>query len=271
MAKISATILTLNEEKNIEACLKTLEWCDEIIVVDSYSEDSTVEIAQEYADEVYQKEVEGENFSEPLRQFAVDKASGDWILKIDADERVPKKLSRKLESLSESNYDVIEVPRRNYFMGTPRESAWPDYVKAMYRPEAVDLSDQIHNFEDVKPGKSVHAISPDKNAAIEHFSYTDIEDRLERINRYTTIETKQNPGFSVFRLVLAPLREFFRNFIYAKGFKDGARGFILSFLDAFYPLIEELKRYERLKWGGRESYLQEYEEISEQIIEQYEG
>ena len=94
MAKISAVINTLNEESNIAFCLETLKWCDEIIVVDMQSEDRTVEIAANFTDKIYNFERVG--YVEPARKFAVEQATGDWILLIDADELVPKQLADKL-------------------------------------------------------------------------------------------------------------------------------------------------------------------------------
>lgn len=268
MTEITATVLTLNEEENIGDCLKTLQWCDEIIVVDGYSEDQTVEIAEDYADKIFQLESEG--YSEPFRQFAKEEASGDWVLMIDADERVPEKLADKLRDLSKKdNLDVVEAPRKNYILGEWMRYAgwWPDYTPCMYRPEAVNIVDRIHQFLEIKEESNVKKISENEEKAIHHFSYTGIEDRIERINKYTTIEAKQyeNP-FAIYKLVLSPAKIFLSKLITRGGYKAGIRGLIISFLDALYPLIQELKKWQMKEIGDEDKIKQLYSQESSRVV-----
>ena len=113
---ISVLINTFNEEKNIENCLKAVKWADEIIIVDMYSDDKTVEIASKYTDKIfYFKRM---RYADPARQFALKNASYDWILVVDADELVPLKLKNKILEISIKNLgDVVYIPRSNYFAG----------------------------------------------------------------------------------------------------------------------------------------------------------
>lgn len=113
---ISVLIHTFNEERNIRNCLETVKWADEIIIVDMYSDDKTVEIAKEYTDKIYFFERVG--YVEPARQFALEKSTHEWILVVDADELVPLKLKNKLFEIMEKDLaDVVFIPRNNYFFG----------------------------------------------------------------------------------------------------------------------------------------------------------
>jgi len=113
MVQISATVVTLNEEENIRNCLETLTWCDEIIIVDSHSDDNTVEIAREYTDKIFTYERTG--YSEPAREKALEEASGEWICMIDADEMIPPHLADKLkQEVEDSKVDVVHAPIKNW-------------------------------------------------------------------------------------------------------------------------------------------------------------
>src|SRR5258707_246669 len=118
-------IHTLNEERNIASALRSVvSWVDEIIVVDMYSDDSTVEIARAFGAKIFLHEKTG--FVEPARNFAQEKATGDWIIALDADEIIPPELSRELMKIAEDNRaDICYVPRLNYFGGFPLlHSGW---------------------------------------------------------------------------------------------------------------------------------------------------
>ena len=118
MAKIniSAVVNTRNEEKNIADCLKTLQFADEIIVVDMESTDTTKDIAKGYTDKVFDHEMVG--YVEPARNFAIAKAVGSWVLIVDADERIPQTLAKKLiEIMLEDKADFVRIPRKNLIFG----------------------------------------------------------------------------------------------------------------------------------------------------------
>jgi len=126
--KISAVINTRNESENIFDCLNSLKFCDEIVVVDMESTDNTKEIAKQFTDKVFDHPMVG--YVEPARNFAISKAIGDWILVIDADERIPKTLAIKLEEIAEKNeIDYVRIPRQNLIFGQwVRHSRWwPDF------------------------------------------------------------------------------------------------------------------------------------------------
>jgi len=118
MKKLSVSVLihTLNEERNIRNCLETVIWAEEIIVVDMYSDDKTVEIAREYTDKIFYFERVG--YADPARKFALERATKPWILVVDADELVPRRLYEELKNIIEKDLaDVVYIPRNNYFFG----------------------------------------------------------------------------------------------------------------------------------------------------------
>src|SRR3989344_1312352 len=111
MGKISVVINTLNEEKNIERAMKSVNWAGEIVVCDMYSEDNTVEIAKKLGAKIcFHKKT---NYVEPARNFAISKATGDWILVLDADEEIPDSLSKRLQEIAEKMHQInfVEIPR----------------------------------------------------------------------------------------------------------------------------------------------------------------
>jgi glycosyltransferase involved in cell wall biosynthesis len=267
MTKISATVITLNEEENIRGCLESLSWCDEIIIVDSYSDDDTVEIAEEYSDEIFQLEEKG--FSEPYRKFAAEKASGDWIVQIDADERISPGLKEKLEEISETETDVVKAPRKNFRFGKWIRDGdrWPDFTTCMYRPEKVSFSDDIHDFLSFGEGSDIEILEAKEELSIIHYSYLGISDHVERANRYTDINLEQGEKnySSVLKTIYIPFYSFGRNFVYKRGFKDGLEGLMVALMDSLAKFLYNLKVLEHSKFGGQKVYSKTYEEIDKKM------
>ena len=129
---ISVVINTFNEEKNIKGCLESVKWVDEIVVVDMYSDDRTVQIVQDYTDKIFMHKRVGH--VEPARNFAISKATGDWVLVLDADERVPRSLATKLKQIVRENphgVSAVSFPRKNVFFNKwiRHTGWWPDYKR----------------------------------------------------------------------------------------------------------------------------------------------
>ena len=252
--KISAVILARNEEANIRYCLDTLGWCDEIVVVDMESSDRTSAIARQYTDRV---------FPHPFvpafdiaKKFAVEKASGDWIFVIDADEMVPRALGLALRAAAEEDKaDVIEVPFNHYIMGAKvRFSGWGYSPQPrFFRAGRVVFSGTIHRYLRKAEG-AVTASLPlkDENSLI-HFNITDSAHFVEKLNRYTTVEAghmlEKGLGFSYGALLSAAAREFYARFIAKKGYREGPRGFSLSLLMAFYRAVSFIKLWEKREFS----------------------
>jgi len=276
---ISVIIHTFNEEKNIRNCLETVKWADEVIIVDMYSDDRTIEIAKEYTDKIYFFDRVG--YVEPARQFALEKATHEWVLVVDADELVPLKLKNKLIEIMEKNLaDVVFIPHNNYLFGRLMQGtgwgALQDYHPRFFKKIFVSFSEAIHAIFRINKDARVYYID-DPEAGFIHFSYIDAEHFLDKLNRYTTIEAKnmfngikRAPSLIKFLLIL--LIEMLYRFIKRKGYKDGLYGFSLTILMVAYYASSYLKYNIMKKFNSenpREKILIEYNEIAKKIIEEY--
>lgn len=248
MGKISVVLNTFNEEENIESAIKSLSWADEILVCDMYSEDRTVKIAKKTgAKVVYHKKM---SYVEPARNFAISKASGDWVLVLDPDEEIPGILARELLKIANSlkQIDYVRIPRKNIIFGRFMKASmwWPDYNIRFFKKGKVCWSDQIHRPPEVS-GVGLD-LPAEENMAIIHHSYHTISQFIARLNRYTTIEAdqlvKENYEFQWSDLIQKPLSEFLSRFFANKGYQDGLHGLALSLLQSFSFLIVYLKVWE---------------------------
>lgn len=249
-ARISAVILARNEEANIRYCLDTLGWCDEIVVADMESSDRTAAIAGEYTDKIYRHPVTAA--FDKAKKFAVEKASGDWIFVMDADEMAPKALGLGLRALAEEGKtDVVDVPFNHYIMGAKVRRAGWGYTPQprFFRRGKVIFEETIHRYFR-KADDAVSAALPlkDENCII-HFNYTDSAHFVEKLNRYTTVEaghlSESGVKFSYPGLLRAAAGEFYRRFIRGKGYSEGPRGFSLCLMMAFYRALSFIKLWER--------------------------
>jgi glycosyltransferase involved in cell wall biosynthesis len=259
MATISATVVTLNEEENIRKCLESLTWCDEIIIVDSHSDDNTVKIAQEYTDKIFTYERTG--YGDPAREKALKEASGDWICMIDADERIPEEVSVKLRKLVEKgSYDVIYVPRVNYILGQWINCAgwWPDYRPVLHKKNVTILSDEIHNFISFSDQAREIYLDADKQNGITHFAYTGINDFISRMNRYTDIEAEQ-ATFSYRQLLVSPPQEFINRYLLKQGFRKGFIGLLLAIFMSWYRFLVMAKAWQYENLGKDDKIGKKYE------------
>jgi len=270
MPKISAVINTHNEEQNIRYCLETLQWCDEIIVVDMESEDKTVEIAKEYTDKIF-------NHPKVLafdiaRKDAVEKATGDWILLIDADEMVPKSLALILKEIASKNQvDIVEISYRHYIMGEwIKHSGW-GYTPhpRFFKRGKIVFCETIHNYMKKTDNAITFRVEPQNENCLFHFNYTDSAHFIEKLNRYTSIEAcqfyKQQVKFSYCRLIKAAVREFYSRFIKMRGYKDGFRGFALSLMMSFYRVLSYIKLWEKYEYK-EEPVKEKYDKIKLELL-----
>jgi len=246
MAKIniSAVVNTRNEEKNIAACLETLQFTDEIIVVDMESTDDTKNIARTYTDKVFDTKMVG--FVEPARNFAISKATGEWVLIVDADERIPKTLAKKLiEITQEEKSDFVRVPRKNLIFGqwTQHSRWWPDYNIRFFKKGSVEWQNEIHSIP-VTTGIGLN-LEAEETLAIEHHHYNTIDEYFERALRYSSQQSKEliDSGykFDAKDLIIKPISEFISRFFAGDGYKDGLHGLILAFLQMFSVMLIYLK------------------------------
>lgn len=237
---ISATIITWNEEANIRACLESLAWVDEIVVCDAISEDATVAICQEHGAKVVR---------EPWLGYARQKnrclelASQDWILSVDADERVSPALRAEIERAAGSGeHDGYRIPRRNYFGGRwIRHGGWyPDYTLRLFRRGRGRFIDrEVH--EEVQVAGTVGTL----REPLEHRTYRDIADFLHRMDRYSTLSAleyhKQGRRPRLMDLLLRPPATFLKMYLLRWGVLDGYAGFLLATLSACYTFAKYAK------------------------------
>ncbi|ABG03537.1 glycosyl transferase, family 2 [Rubrobacter xylanophilus DSM 9941] len=277
--KISVLVNTLNEEANIRNCLECVKWADEIVVVDMYSEDRTLDIAREYTDKVFLHE--RVDYVEPARRYALEQATNEWVLVVDADELVTRELrDRILQIAEEDRYDVVYVPRINYFFGRAmRGTGWAplqDMHVRFFKKWCVRYSDEIHSPVGVDPSARVYELL-DESCAFVHFNYIDAEHFIDKLNRYTTIEAKNSAAagrsFSGLGVLYAVLKEVGWRFFLKNGFKDGFQGLALSLLMGFYRLSAGLKLYLMERYSTenvRDTVLKQYARIAEREIRRYE-
>ncbi len=246
--RISVVINTLNEEKNIEQAIKSVKWADEIIVCDMRSEDKTVEIAKKLGAKIFLYKKEG--FVEPARNFAISKASNEWILILDADEQISETLAKRLQEIAQKMHqiDYIKIPRKNLIFGHWMKYCgwWPDYNIRFFKKGKIKWTNKIHRPpESLGQGLDLPA---EEQFALIHYSYQTISQFLGRLDRYTTIQAeelkKEGYNFGWQDLFEKPLGEFLSRFFAMRGYKDGLHGLALSLLQAFSFLVMYLKLWE---------------------------
>ena len=241
--------LTLNEAKQIRAVLESVKWADEIILVDSFSTDGTVEIAREYNARILSEKFCG--FGR-LRNKALDAASHDWMLSIDADERCTPELAEEVRrELTAPRFDAYHVPRKSHFMGRwMRHSGWyPDYrqpqlfnrTKMRYREDLVhesyDLNGRLGYLRE-------HALQ---------YPWPTMDVAISKLQRYSTLMAQRyagcNKNASAAKLIGSPLAMFLKVYVWQQGFRDGRYGLILAVLYAYYTFLKYAKLWEIRKSG----------------------
>lgn len=253
MARISVVINTLNEAKNLPRAVSSVKGLyDELIVCDMWSTDGTREIAKKLGAKVVEHERSG--YVEPARNYALSKANGKWIFILDADEEVPKTLKEKLSEIAEkSEADYYRIPRKNIIFGKWLKYSryWPDYNIRFFKRGHVSWSEVIHS---VPVTQGVGIDLPDvESLAILHHNYNSLEESVERMNRYTTIQArdlakKENYKFIWKDVVKKPVKEFLSRYFAGEGYKDGLHGLAISLLLSFSEAIVYLKVWQSEKF-----------------------
>ncbi|MFQ5587049.1 MAG: glycosyltransferase family 2 protein, partial [Thermodesulfobacteriota bacterium] len=192
MEKLSVTIITLNEEENIRDCLESVRWAEEVVVSDSGSSDGTVSICGEYDARVFSDEWLG--FGKQ-KNLCIDRASHDWILNIDADERVTPGLRGEIERVvrapsrgGKGRIDGYYIPRKNFFLGRwIRHGGWfPDYNLRLFRKGKGRFKErEVHEAVVVKGGVGY------LKQPLEHYTYRSISGYLKRMDRYSTLAARE--------------------------------------------------------------------------------
>ena len=244
---ISCAIVVFNEEKNISACLNTAIWMDEIVVVDAFSIDRTVEICKTFTERIFQRPWNG--FGEQ-KNFAIHQATSDWVFILDADERISSKLRQEMEAILEvQNPDVpvaYSVPRRNYYYGKWIKNAgcYPDRQLRLFRNGVGQLDDQEPHNKFIFEGEKANLAEP-----LDHYTERTINDHFRKFRNFTTLASQERSKTKTrvywADLVLRPLFTFYKYFFHRKGFRDGMHGFLVSGFASMYTFVKYAKLYER--------------------------
>lgn len=238
---VSVCIITLNEEQNIKECLESLQWADEIIVVDSGSEDQTIKICEEFGAKVFYHPFTG---FRDQKNFALEQARKEWVLTVDADERVTDDLRDEILTLLKEGSDVdgYFIPRLNFY-GSKfiKHSGWyPDLVLRLWKKSRGRWEGKNVHEKAMICGKAGYC-----EKALKHFTYRHASDYIKRIDLYSTLlageKYRSGKRFSLPRLLVKPALRFFKSYIWKLGFLDGMEGLIIAVSSGYLTFMEEVK------------------------------
>ena len=247
MKRLTAVIITRNEEANIERCLQSLSFADEIVIVDSHSEDRTVEIASRHNAVILTTDWIGFG---PAKQKGVTAATGEWVLSIDADEEVSPGLAREIKAVTTDSeaLDGYYIPRRTQFLGRwIGHCGWyPDYILRLFRRSAGRFDDAMVHEKVVVAGATGRLKSD-----LWHYSYPSLEAYFEKSNRYTSLGAdeayKAGKKSGWFHITIKPIASFLSHYLVRQGFRDGLEGFLISILSSGAVLVKYAKLRDRIR------------------------
>ena len=225
--RISVTIITLNEEKNICECLESLSWADEIVVLDSQSNDRTVELARRYTDKVFIEPWSGQGAH---KNRAIDLAQGPWIFSIDADERVPPELALEIQDVVQNaSRDAYALRRQNMYRGQWIRHCgwWPDWVTRLFRKGKARFNDEVIH-DTLETNGSIGKL---KKPLIHH-SFENASSFLERAHRYSAHQAemmfRNGRRASLFTAFSHASFECLNTYLFRRGFLDGSAGLLIA-------------------------------------------
>ncbi|MBI2712510.1 MAG: glycosyltransferase family 2 protein, partial [Bdellovibrio sp.] len=235
---VSAVIIGLNEEKNIERCLASLCWADEIVFVDGGSQDRTLELCQKqeapWASRIHIEKRAWDGFRNQ-RNYSLDVAKNEWVLVVDADECCTPELEKKIKDLMSlpdgPARKAYKVRRVEYFLGKEiKGGIWnPSYQDRFFNRKGVRYINNVHEYPKF-------ASDPDLiHEPLEHFPDVTVERLLDKMNRYTTVEAldrvERGVRTNLFRMFFAFPAMFLKTYFYYGGYRDGVHGFVISLLE----------------------------------------
>ena len=244
--KLSVVIIAKNEEEKIADCIDSVDWADEIILIDSGSDDKTKEIAKNMGVQVF--DVAGGSYDK-WRNECIKYAKADWIFYIDADERVDEKLKKEIISrISDENspFNAYAIPRRNFILGREMKHGgwWPDYVKRLFRMSALKKwTGELHE-EPVFDGNMCYLTNP-----LIHIKHKYLSEMVEKTNKWSRIEAEMlyqsnHPKMTWWRFFRIMVTELWYRLIIKKGFMDGVEGVIYSIYQMWSRFITYAKLWE---------------------------
>ena len=243
---VAAVVITKDEEANIAACLESVRWADETIVVDAESRDRTVEIARRYTSRVFVRPWPGYG---PQKNFGIDQADADWILVVDADERITDGLRREIQALLAASpaADIggYEIPRRNFFYGKWIQGGglYPDYQLRLFRKTA-------GRYDDVRLHENFHLSGRRERLRepFDHYSMPTVNHHIRKMMRYTTLgaEEKLKRTASIGWWVIAThhLGTMLKTFVVRGGYRDGVHGLVVALFAGLHTFVKYAKAWE---------------------------
>ena len=246
MARLSVIVITYNEEKNIERCLRSVQWADEVIVVDSFSTDRTIEIAKSFTNNIIRYAYDGDI---PQRERGFAAAKGDWLLYIDGDEEVSEELKNEILSVINSSQakEGYYIPRKVSVLGKwIMHGGWyPDYSFRLFRRSVYFAEPaEVHGGFNVKGEKEM------LRGELYHYTYPTLEEYIRKMNMYTSLQVSSKlrdaslQDVRLTKILFSPISHFLRKFVSQQGYKDGMIGFILAVLGGIYTLALYAKLWE---------------------------
>jgi glycosyltransferase involved in cell wall biosynthesis len=241
---LSVTIITLNEADHIAAAIDSASWADEIIVVDSGSTDGTLDLARAKGATVATRPWSG---YVDQKNYAAGLARHEWIFSLDADERIPAPLATEIRELlaTEPSLRGYRVPRVTFHLGRWMRTTdfYPDFQTRLYDRRAARWQGR-HVHESVAVDGAVGRLKHE----LQHYSYRDLRDQLERINQYSMLAARQmheaGRRANLLDLILHPPAAFLRNYVLRRGFLDGTAGLTLSVMNAYSVFLKFAKLWE---------------------------
>ncbi|MBN2029780.1 glycosyltransferase family 2 protein [bacterium] len=241
MAVLSAIVITKNEAEHIAECLDSLSFVDEIVVVDSHSVDGTEKIAKRFTDKVY---IIMWNGYAKAKQYALEKSTGEWILWLDADERIPPRLAEEIgEVIRENNsFSGYRMPRKAFFLGRwIRHGGWyPGYVVRLFKKEKGRFGDERVHERLILDGSIGTLKSP-----LIHYTDQSIEHYYDKLNRYTSLAAldlqERGKRVTALGMLFRSIHMFVRMYVLRAGFLDGMEGFLLAVFSANYVFTKYAK------------------------------
>lgn len=257
--KLTVVISAYNEERKIEDCLKSVkDVADEIVFIDNTSADKTVEIAKKYTDKIFIRK------NNPMlnvnKNYGFSKATGDWILNLDSDERLTPELEKEIKvAIQKEKVDGYLIPRKNILFGKwIRHSIWwPDYQLRLFRPSRGKFA-EVHVHELLE----VDGVVEKLEHPMVHLNYETISQYLYKLEKiYTDSEVeniiRKNKKLNWFDAVRMPMEDFFKTYFLQQGYKDGLHGLVLSLLQGFYAVVVFAKVWEKQGFEEKELKLSE--------------
>jgi glycosyltransferase involved in cell wall biosynthesis len=242
---LSATVVCRNEADKIRRCLESVRFCDEVVVVDSGSTDGTLEVCRELADKVVERSWPG---YVGQQNFALSQARGDWVLSVDADERVTPGLASEIREVLAAGTPLagFRIPRRVHHLGRwINHSGWyPAYRLRLFRRT-------LGRWDGIDPHQYavVDGVVGRLRGDIVHYTYDDLDDHVRTLNRFSSLLAKEhharNRRFSWASLLVRPPLEFLKKYVLRRGFLDGAAGFHIAAVSSFYVYLKFATRARR--------------------------